>query len=562
MLSTFYVLRALSIEWDAAYRTATIVEAYSQRRDELVLSLDVSGDVQTIRAQLGGSIRFVTAHPDAGRKRRNVADVLPGIVGRSVAGVRVADRDRILHIDLEGGWRLDIVIFGPRANAYLVDDGGTTQAAFRGGSVAERPPEPRRAPTVAELRAEGPAWLAARPDKGGIAGETTGALARSLPLMNAILASECVHRAGVSNNLADLSADERGRLLDVVERVEQDCHAPEPRIFWREDRPLALSLIRMQHLADARDERFETVSLASHVFVRRMLAWSRFDEEFKPASDSVDRELRRSVGRLERLRSELEVPSRADAYERWGHILMANPHAQIPRGEPGSTVALELPDPFVVEGSADTHLERIPVRGDLSVMQNAQILYEKARASRQAREAALARVETLTKEVDRLRSVYKELEAATDPESWRAAREAASADLEPFLSGRQQSEPTIPFRRYELGSGFELWVGRNAAQNDELTTRVSRKFDLWLHARGVGGSHAVLRPPNRTVEIPEETIQRAASIVAYYSKARGSALVPVIVAERKFVRKPRRAEPGMVIVDRHRVVMVEPGLPA
>jgi predicted ribosome quality control (RQC) complex YloA/Tae2 family protein len=130
------------------------------------------------------------------------------------------------------------------------------------------------------------------------------------------------------------------------------------------------------------------------------------------------------------------------------------------------------------------------------------------------------------------------------------------------LSGRQQSEPTIPFRRYELGSGFELWVGRNAAQNDELTTRVSRKFDLWLHARGVGGSHAVLRPPNRTVEIPEETIQRAASIVAYYSKARGSALVPVIVAERKFVRKPRRAEPGMVIVDRHRVVMVEPGLPA
>lgn len=563
MLSTYYVLRALSVEWDRTCRGATIVEAYSQHRDELALSLDVSGDVQTIRAQLGGSIRYVTATADAGRKRRNVADVLHGIVGRSVVGIRVAERDRILYVDLEGGWRLDIVTFGPRANAYLVDDGGNTQAMFRGrADAAEQPPEPRRAPTVAELRACGSEWMAAHSNRGDVAEETTSALRRALPLMNSILASECVYRAGVSTNRADLSADDIDRLLDVVDRVEQECFAPEPRILWQQDRPLALSLIRMQHVGDARDERFETVTLAEQVFVRRMLAWSRFDAEFKAATDAVDRELRRAAGRLERLKSELEVPSRAATYERWGHILMANPHTRIPPGKPGSTVTLEVPDPFVEEGRADASVERIPVRSEATLMQNAQMLYEKARASRQTRQGASARVEMLTEQVNRLEAVGKELDAVTDPESWRAARAAASADLEPFLAGRPQSERTIPFRRYDLGSGFELWVGRNAAQNDELTTRASRKFDLWLHARGVGGSHAILRPPNRSVSIPEETIQRAASIAAYHSKARGSALVPVIVAERKFVRKPRRAEPGMVIVDRHRVVLVEPGLPS
>src|SRR5690606_19335956 len=98
-------------------------------------------------------------------------------------------------------------------------------------------------------------------------------------------------------------------------------------------------------------------------------------------------------------------------------------------------------------------------------------------------------------------------------------------------------------------------------QNDDLTFHHAQKYDLWMHARGVPGSHAVLRLPNRDAQPQPLVLQRAAAIAAYHSKARGSSLVPVIVVPRKYVRKPRGAAPGAVAVEREEVLMVEPGLP-
>jgi predicted ribosome quality control (RQC) complex YloA/Tae2 family protein len=174
---------------------------------------------------------------------------------------------------------------------------------------------------------------------------------------------------------------------------------------------------------------------------------------------------------------------------------------------------------------------------------------------------AQARLTKVEKEFENIRQVEAVIATVTDPESWKEVRKTSRSLLERNASSTGASERAIPYRRFDIGSGFDVWVGRNAKQNDELTTRAARKFDIWLHARGVGGSHVLLRPPNRTAGVPEGLVLRAAAIAAYYSKARGSSLVPVVVAERKYVRKPRRAPPGTVLVDRHRVVMVEPGLP-
>ena len=115
--------------------------------------------------------------------------------------------------------------------------------------------------------------------------------------------------------------------------------------------------------------------------------------------------------------------------------------------------------------------------------------------------------------------------------------------------------------RYTVHGGYEVWVGRNARQNDTLTLRHARKEDLWLHARGVPGSHVVLRRPNRNVPADRRAVEEAAAIAAYWSDARTSRLAPVQVTERKYVRKPKGSPPGAVIVTHEDVVLVEPGLP-
>jgi predicted ribosome quality control (RQC) complex YloA/Tae2 family protein len=115
-----------------------------------------------------------------------------------------------------------------------------------------------------------------------------------------------------------------------------------------------------------------------------------------------------------------------------------------------------------------------------------------------------------------------------------------------------------PFHRVPLGHGYEAWVGRSAADNDALTLRHARPFDLWLHARGVTGSHVVVRLPSRTATVPRPVVERAAEVAAYYSKARPSTLVPVTVTPRKYVRKRRGSPPGAVVVEREEVLIVPP----
>ncbi len=105
-------------------------------------------------------------------------------------------------------------------------------------------------------------------------------------------------------------------------------------------------------------------------------------------------------------------------------------------------------------------------------------------------------------------------------------------------------------------------VGRNNRENDEVTFSHAAPNDIWFHAQGVTGSHVVLnRREGGIGNPPASIIERAASVAAHYSRARHSALVPVMYTLRKYVRKFRGARPGQVKCEREKTVMVPPKLP-
>ena len=100
-------------------------------------------------------------------------------------------------------------------------------------------------------------------------------------------------------------------------------------------------------------------------------------------------------------------------------------------------------------------------------------------------------------------------------------------------------------------------MGKSAAANYELTMRHSHKNDLWLHAKDVSGSHVLIKwKPGK--EYSMSLIKHASALAAYYSKLKGSNLVPVSYTPRKFVRKPKGSAPGQVIVEKEEVLLVEP----
>jgi predicted ribosome quality control (RQC) complex YloA/Tae2 family protein len=104
-------------------------------------------------------------------------------------------------------------------------------------------------------------------------------------------------------------------------------------------------------------------------------------------------------------------------------------------------------------------------------------------------------------------------------------------------------------------------VGKSRRDNDELTLHVARPHDLFLHADKVGGSHVIVRVPEKGREVPRDVLTVAAQAAAYFSKAKHSGMVPVIYTEVRYVTKPRKAPPGLVRVTREQSLMVEPLAP-
>lgn len=114
---------------------------------------------------------------------------------------------------------------------------------------------------------------------------------------------------------------------------------------------------------------------------------------------------------------------------------------------------------------------------------------------------------------------------------------------------------------YELPDGWTAFAGRTDAANDYVSIKLARARDRWFHVRGMPGGHVVLRVPEDR-EPDRATLERAAGLAAYHSKARAGGIVAVSMTEGRHVSKPRGAKPGTVEIRKETVLKVRPATEA
>ncbi len=546
MVNSYFTLQALVREWRPDLVGCTVRDIFSQHRNELTVAL--AGDEQDWMVR--GSVQRPTIHlfrvEGYSKARRNVATLLTGAIDRTVTDVRIADRDRLVSLDLSDGSSIRWQLFGARANAFHVADGMILEAFQNDDDLAgTEAPTPYPAPMPESFTEFEGRWKNNR-------NKTRQAVQSAVPLFGRTLARETLHRAGVETDApADCTEAERRALFDAAMALREALAEPAPVIYGDGQFPDAFSLLPLRHRDDDPAEHYDTVDAAVTRFVRRTLAERHFHRLYDPLAEALDAAAEHHRRSAERMEEELDSESRAGRYERWGHLLMAQQDAV-----PAGAEEIELPDLF-----ADGEPVTIPLDPAKSPVENAQHYYQRARRTRRSREEAENRLDETKERAEQAEALLDELRAIDTLDGIKQFRSEREADLAPFVEREDADVDRFPYRRFDLGDGFEVWVGRNARQNHELTFHAAQTYDLWLHAREVPGAHTVLHLPNRDAEPGRHRIHTAAAIAAHFSKARGSGLVPVMVTKRKYVTSPTGADPGMVRVDREDVVMVEPGLP-
>jgi len=206
-------------------------------------------------------------------------------------------------------------------------------------------------------------------------------------------------------------------------------------------------------------------------------------------------------------------------------------------------------------------MTEIPLDEALSPTKNSQRYFKLYKKAKGARDTALAMRADVAAETEYLSSVLDCISRAQSIEELDAVR--AELEEQKYLRRDQKRQKKVkkqPPLRYISRDGFEILVGRNNYQNDELTFRIASAFDVWLHVKGRPGSHTVIINHTRQ-DVPDTTVYDAACIAAYHSSAgQSGATVEVDYTLVRYVKKPAGALPGKVIYTNQKTILAVPGI--
>ncbi|MCC6704680.1 MAG: NFACT family protein [Thermomicrobiales bacterium] len=472
------------------------------------------------------------------------------------------DDEAIYGVESPTFVHLYIEIMGRHSNLILVNDDGLIMESVKRVTPSMsrvRPIQPRRPYTVPPpIDRPDPRRITADRLQEMLAsgerrGDLAGWLVRSFRALSPQMAREIAF-LGTGAADARLETLPSGAALELSRAMrtllEPLATSQWSPVWYRDDEeaPVAFTPVPMQHLA------FEYTAVptpsiseaARQVVTGGDTPGGRHDARKRRLLDEIGALRERVTSRLKSLSDEQDRAAANEHYREWGETI----YAWLWQIQPGDT---EL----VVEEA------RIPLDPGKSPSENAQDYFEKYRRGRDAgthlpeliakNQAELTYLDQLTLHIEQA-STFPEIESLMF--EWEQHRNSVNPGGRPQTK-LKRSAPPRRLRPLLDRHGNAIYIGKSGNENDEVTFSLAGPNDSWLHARGVPGSHVVIRWRNQGDEAPE-TIEVAAKLAAWYSRNRNSGSVEVDIAPRRYVRKIKGAGPGMVTYRNERTIAVNP----
>ncbi|MFD1204093.1 MULTISPECIES: NFACT RNA binding domain-containing protein [Sporosarcina] len=259
----------------------------------------------------------------------------------------------------------------------------------------------------------------------------------------------------------------------------------------------------------------------------------------------LDNEIAKLKLKTEKLEKERKAASKLDTFQLYGELLTANSYA-IKKGDLEATV-----DNYYEEGSTVT----IPLDPRKSPIENAQRYYSRYTKAKNALVMIAEQLEKAADDIQYFEMVKQQVMQASPEDIDEIRDELSELGFMRVRKGKKKKKPKKPSpEAYVSSTGIPISVGKNNKQNDYVTFKTAARDHIWLHTKDIPGSHVVIHQANPD----KQTIEEAAILSAYFSKARGSASVPVDYTEIRHVKKPNGAKPGFVIYFEQKTLFVTP----
>ena len=513
-----------------------IVECFSQDKDEIIFAfVDGNDELQHICINLGTKNYCVTQRDRFRRAHLNTRDLFGQILGETLQSVSIESNNRIITFKFIALTAV-VELFGPgKNNLIFLNSKGKIYAAYTNESAL-----------IGE-KYEYPACNMLPPDVNNFA--TLGALlTKSTILLPKVYVAEFLADRGLNFETPTAEVFNFDDIISDAYLLRQDAIHSQKYYLYSDSDGALLTHLPVKSLGEARV--FDDINKAISIRYSFTCRLAELDTQKKVAMKKLALLHKRAAANLRMCENAGSLAPKISEYTLYADLLLSQPRS---KEKFGSEILLN---------DWEGNPLRIPLKPELTLPENAAKYYKKAKTIKTDIEvknkmlpAARLKYEKVEALVVRLNAIdnLKELKQFTNENFTNKGKNTMKE-----LDESEESK----FRRFDLGDGYILFVGKSASNNDELTVRFAKPNDIWMHARGCSGSHTVIKSPNpKEAKPPKQILKLAAGITAYYSKQKNAKYVPVAYTQKKNVFKPRGAAPGAVIMNREEVIMAEPHLP-
>ncbi|MFA4838079.1 MAG: NFACT family protein [Candidatus Neomarinimicrobiota bacterium] len=484
------------------------------------------------------SVEFSAPNP-----KQRVA-VLAEIEGKIVTDVRWHRIDRQLVVEWNrGDGFLLFQLFGINGNAAILDADFHMIQAFKKTEIFRIPGRNDFTSDFLPMADEN----TLRREFSDQTNQTVGDFFRSgcFPYLSKELIAEICFRSNIRPtdlpiNFSDSQTD---IFLNEILTIFNELSHPQFRVYSEDKPTMAFTEF---HSKSARPSRcFDDLPSADRFFISEFFQNHLGFQLRQALSQKLNGALIVFQRKLHNQQTDLEKLPTSTLYRLWADAILSNLRQIPPRAKSVAIPSMENPENDLI----------VPLNPEISPTENAQKYYTKSKNIEHSRtnlQKSIAETEVAIRRITERLEVVEKAQSLDDLRKMEKQLQSKLASVEI----RQEIERQ-PFHRFVI-EGCEILVGKNAHDNDELTFKIARPDDFWFHAQGTTGSHVVLRNPKRAASFPKSIFEQCASVAAIYSRSKHSKLVPVIYTQKKYVWKPRGADPGAVSVKFEKTLMVTP----
>ncbi|MCI9530204.1 MAG: fibronectin/fibrinogen-binding protein [Lachnospiraceae bacterium] len=368
------------------------------------------------------------------------------------------------------------------------------------------------------------------------------------------IASEICFRASVDGErpIAALSEDERLHLYHHFAWMMEDVQKGQftPSIIRRQKEPVEFSALELKQYADYETDSYPSISTVLETFFAARSSYTRIRQKSADLRKIVSTVLDRSRKKYDLQQKQLKDTEKREKYKVYGELIHTYGY-----GLPEGSKTLEALDYYTGK------MVSVPLDPQLTPQENAKKYFSRYGKLKRTYEALTGLIEETKEEILHLESISTSLDIAVSEADLGQIKEelVRFGYIKKKHAGKKEKIKSKPFH-YISSDGFHMYVGKNNFQNEELTFKFASGNDWWFHAKGIPGSHVVVKTNGE--ELPDRTFEEAGQLAAFYSKGRENEKVEIDYLERKHVKKPNGSKPGFVVYYTNYSLVASPDISA